>query len=303
MKKLAFIFLCILISCIGIFGQLTLPRESTRQEIVQMVGDSKIGIVYHRPNVKGREGKIYGCKSATVLQVGNNTGACLVPDGQVWRAGANENTVLEFSTDVTINGQPLPAGKYGFFAIPDKKEWTLIFNKVNSEWGAFTYKEGQDALRLKVIPIKSKTSRETLAFEFNNVVGNSAQVVLSWEKLSAPFTVNVGDVQGRTLAMIRQAIKSRKADDQRPLNQGTGYVLNNKIASAYEEALGWINESIKVREGYGNLVSKARLLAEMGRTQDAIATGEKAVQVGKAATPPADTSAFEKTLAEWKAKK
>lgn len=284
------------------FGQLTLPRESNRQEIVQTIGDSKVTIVYHRPNVKNRDGKVYGCSTTELIQKGNNTGPCLVPNGQVWRTGANENTTIEFSTDVTINGQPLPAGKYGFFAIPGKTEWVLIFNKVNNEWGAFTYKVEQDALRVKVAPVKSKTSRNTLGYMFEDVVGSTAQVVLSWEKLSVPFTVNVGDVNGRVLNQIRAAIKARKADDARPLNQGTNFVISNKISGSYDEAMGWIEESIKVRETYGNLNAKARLLAEMGRTKDAIATGEKAVQVGKAANPPADTSNFEKTLADWKTK-
>lgn len=286
----------------SVIGQVAVPRESNRQEILQMVGDSKISIVYHRPNVKGRT-NVYGCTSPNVIQKGNYTDPCLVPYGQVWRTGANENTTIEFSTDVTINGQPLPAGKYGFFAMPGEKEWTLIFNKVNNEWGAFTYKVEQDALRVKAVPTKLSDSRETLMYEFDNVSGSSAQVVLSWEKLAVPFTVNVGDINARVLNQYRDAIKNRKADDVRPLNQGAGFVLNTKITASYDEAMGWLDESIKAKETFGNLNAKARLLAEMGKTADAISTGEKAVAVGKAATPPVDTSNFEKTLAGWKAKK
>ncbi len=286
----------------NVFGQLAFPRESNRQEIAQTVGDAKISIVYHRPNVKGRK-NIYGCTSPNVIQKGNYNDPCLVPDGQVWRTGANENTTIEFSTDVTINGQALPAGKYGFFAIPNKNEWTLIFNKVNNEWGAFTYKVEQDTLRVKVASIKSKTSRETLMYEFESISGNSTKVVLSWEKLMVPFTISVGDINSRMIEKIREAIKTAKADDMRTLNQGAGFVLNSKLAGNYEEALGWLNKSISIRETFGNLSSKARLLAEMGKTKEAIETGEKAVQAGKAANPPADTANFEKTLAEWKAKK
>ncbi len=290
----------------NMFGQVTMPRESNKQEIMQMVGDTKINIAYHRPNVKNRVGKIYGCATEKAIQQGNNTGPCLVPNGQVWRTGANENTIIEFSTDVTVNGQPLPAGKYGFFAIPDKKEWTLIFNKVNAEWGAMTYKAEQDALRVKTTPVKSKTVRQTLMYEFDSISYNSTNVVLSWEKLMIPFTVNVGDINGRVLTQLREAIKNRKADDVRPLNQAAGFVLGQKMTGSYEEAMGWVNESIKARELFGNLNTKARLLAEMGKKAEAISTAEKALQAGKAATPPANAgamTALEDEIKKWKASK
>lgn len=303
MKKVFILVgMLLLFFALNIFGQVALPRESNRQEIIQTVGDAKISIVYHRPNVKGRK-NIYGCTTTELIQKGNNTGPCLVPYGQVWRAGANENTTIEFSTDVTINGQPLPAGKYGFFAIPDKKEWTLIFNKVNNEWGAFTYKVEQDALRVKAVPVELKTPRETLMYEFESISNSSTNVMLSWEKTAISFTVNVGDFNGRVLGQLREAIKNAKVDDIRPLNQGASFILNSKMTSSYEEALGWLNKSVSIRETFGNLSGKARLLVEMGKTKEAIEAGEKAVQVGKAATPAANTADFEKTLAEWKAKK
>lgn len=304
MKKiLVLVGLLTLVSVSNIFGQLSLPYESNRQEIMQVVGDAKITIVYHRPNVKGRVGKIYGCKAESEIQKGNNTGPCLVPNGQVWRAGANNNTSIEFSTDVSINGQPLPAGKYGFFAIPQDNEWTLIFNKVNNEWGAFTYKVDQDVLRVKVTPTKLAAPRETLMYEFNNVAGNNATVSLSWENISVPFTVNVGDINARVVNYIRNEVKNRKADDVRPLNQGAGFVMSNKMKGNYEEALGWLDESIKVKETFGNLNAKARLLAEMGKKAEAIATAEKAIQVGKAASPAANTANLEAEVQKWKGSK
>jgi hypothetical protein len=287
----------------NVFGQLTLPQASTRQQIMQGIGDAQIVLTYNRPNVKGRTGKIFGCSTTQLIQQGNNTGDCLVPNGQVWRAGANENTIIEFSTDVTINGQNLPAGKYGFFALPQKNEWTLIFNKVNNEWGAFTYKAEQDALRVKVKPMKLKDLRESMMYEFNNVVGNSADVTLSWEKTAVSFTVNIGDLNGRLIGKIREAVKNAKPDDMRTLNQGANFVLTNKLSANYDEALGWLNKSVSIRETFGNLNTKARLLAEMGKKSEAIEIGNKAVEVGKAAKPAVDTADFEKTLNMWKAKK
>jgi hypothetical protein len=300
MKKPLLIIFFILILSLGVFAQLTLPRESQRQEIAQTVGDTKIAIVYHRPNVKARQ--VWGCQTNDVLPKGGVTYPCLVPYGQVWRTGANENTTFEVSRDVTVNGQALPAGKYGLHTIPNRDEWIVIFSKDNDDWGSFTYDEKKDALRIRVKP-QTADFQETMSMDFGNVTGHTAKIVVRWEKISVPFTVDVGDVSGRTLSMIREAITNRKADDVRPLNQGAGYVLNSKLDKNYEEAVGWLDTSIKARETFGNLSTKARILAEMGKIKEAVETGEKAVAAGKAATPPVNTVDFEKTLNEWKTRK
>ena len=138
MKKFGLVLLFTILVSVAASAQVAAPRESQRQEIYQTLGDTKIGVVYHRPNTKGR--KVWGG---------------LVPYGEIWRTGANENTTIEFSRDVTINGQPLPAGKYGFHAMPTKADWILIFNKANDQWGSFTYDAKKDALRVTVRPVKS----------------------------------------------------------------------------------------------------------------------------------------------------
>jgi hypothetical protein len=298
MKKISGLFIALFFFCsTSVFAQLTLPRESQRQEIAQTVGDAKVSIVYHRPNIKAR--KVWGCETTDVVPKANNLYPCLVPYGQVWRAGANENTTIEFSRDVSINGQPLAAGKYGFHAIPGKNEWTLIFSKDNDKWGSFTYDDKKDALRVRVKPAKAEM-QETLTYDFQNVTANSGQIVLRWEKIAVPFTFDIGDVYGRYLTQIREAVKTRKADDFRLLNQGAGYIYTFRLKDNYQEALGWLDESIKARETFGNLQTRARILAEMGKTSEAIAAAEKAIQVGKAATPAANTAELETLLAKWK---
>ena len=300
MKKLFFLTILTALCAFTASAQLTLPRASQRAEVTQTVGDTRISIVYHRPNVNGRT--IWGCQAKNVVPKTNYEEPCIVPNGQVWRTGANENTTFEVTNDVTIAGQKLPAGKYGFHAIPNRDDWILIFSKDNDKWGSFSYDASKDQMRVQVKPIKAD-HRETLTYDFENVTSNTAQVTLRWEKIAVPFTVDVGDVNGRVVTQIREAIKNRKADDVRPLNQGAGYVLASKVKTSYEEAIGWLDESIKARETFGNLNAKARILAEMGKTADAIATAEKAIQVGKAATPAANTADLEKLVAEWKAKK
>jgi hypothetical protein len=302
MKRIYLLTVFVLVCSAAAFGQLTIPRESQRQEIAQTVGDAKVSIVYHRPNAKGRA--IWGCETKDVIPITNNHYTCLVPYGQVWRTGANENTTFEFSRDVSINGQPLPAGKYGFHIIPNKTEWTLIFSKDNDKWGSFSYNDKNDALRVKVAPAKAPM-QETLTYEFDDVAANTARVTLRWEKLSVPFTVDIGDIHGRVLTQVRDAIKARKADDFRPLNQGANYVRTFKLKTNYDEALGWIDESIKAKETVGNLNTKAGILAEMGRFDEAVALGEKALQMAKAATPPNQGTivSLEDSLKKWRGKK
>ena len=285
MKKLNIIALFVLMLSINAVAQLNIPRESPRQEITQIVGDTKIAVVYHRPNVKTRE--VWGK---------------LVPYGEVWRTGANDNTTFETSGDVKINGQTLPKGKYGLHTIPNKDEWTIIFNKVNNEWGSFKYDQKQDALRVTVKPLKEEF-QETMAFGFENLKMNSADVVIAWEKVKVPFTVDVGDVNGRVLTDVRSQVANAKADDFRTPAQAAGWILNSKMTANYEEALKWIDGSIKTRETFGNLNTKARLLGGLNRRAEAITTAEKAIQIGKAATPAAETGDLEKMVAEWKSSK
>lgn len=265
--------------------QLNLPRESPRQEIAQMVGDARIAIVYHRPKVKGR--KVWGD---------------IVPYGKVWRAGANDNTTFETDRDVTINGQPLAAGKYGFHAIPTETEWTLIFNKKNADWGSYSYDEKMDALRIKVKPEAHKF-KETLIYEFGDVTANEARVIMNWENLSIQFNVNVGDVNARTLTYLRGEMTKLKSDDTRSPIDAANFVYGQKMTANYAEAIGWLDASIKAKETPNALGLKANLLAETGKKAEAIKTAERAIAVAKAANPKANTTTLEKRIADWKANK
>ena len=151
-------------------------RISPKAAVEQTVGFTVIRIEYSRPGVKGR--KIWGG---------------LVPYDVVWRAGANETTKITFATDVKINGKKLKAGSYGFFAIPTAKNWTLIFNKVADQWGAFEYNDVEDALRIEVNPEKDDNFwQEWLAYTFTRTSDNTAVIRLEWEKLKVPFNVEVG---------------------------------------------------------------------------------------------------------------
>ena len=148
-------------------------RISPKAEVMQTVGFTDLSIVYSRPGVKGRT--IWGK---------------LVPYDAVWRAGANEATKITFTTNVTIEGKKLKKGSYSFFTIPGKDEWTIIFNKVADQWGAFEYNESEDALRVKVKTEKG-VWQEWLSYTISKTSDTSAVIRLEWEKLKVPFKVEV----------------------------------------------------------------------------------------------------------------
>ncbi len=147
------------------------PRQSPNASVSQTIGTTVVSITYGRPSVRGRH--VFGE---------------LEPFGKVWRTGANEATTITFSDDVQIGGRTLEAGTYGLFTIPEEEEWTIIFNNVPAQWGAFDYDSSQDALRVKAEPQKADT-REQFMIHFENVTDTSADVVLHWENTKVPFTV------------------------------------------------------------------------------------------------------------------
>lgn len=147
------------------------PRVSPNATVSQTIGTTRINITYGRPSVKGRD--VFGG---------------LQPYGEVWRTGANEATTITFSDDVTIEGEELNAGTYGLFTIPGEGEWTVIFNNVPNQWGAFDYDSNKDALRVSVQPEKGP-HMEQLMFYFENVTQDSATCVIHWSDTKVPFSV------------------------------------------------------------------------------------------------------------------
>jgi hypothetical protein len=301
MKKLFFLTILTALCAFTASAQLVLPRASQRQEVVQTVGDTRIAIVYHRPNAQGRA--LWGCTAKNVVPKTNYEEPCIVPNGQVWRTGANENTTFEVSNEVKINGQTLPAGKYGLHMIPGESEWIVIFNKANDQWGSFTYDEKKDQLRVKVKPQTLTDASETMSLGFENIKPTTTDVAVRWDKLRVPFTVDIGDMNPRVLNYIREQMKAVKADDFSSQVAGARFVYDNKMTANYAEAIGWVDEFLKKRETPGALALKANLLADSGKTAEAIAVAEKALEVAAKMNPKPNTAALEKRLAEWKAKK
>jgi hypothetical protein len=229
-------------------ADLDLPDVSQLAVTKQRVGLTDITITYHRPLVNGR--KIWGG---------------LVPLGEVWRAGANENTTIEFSGPVSVEGQPLAKGIYGLHMIPTADSWTVIFSKMSSAWGSYTYKQEEDALRVNVKP-RPIEMEEALEYKFEELKPDSATVMLKWEKLAVPFKVAINDAEA-TVANIRSQMRGRAQYEWQSLNQAAQFCLAKKIN--LDEALKWADLSIQNEERFENLTTKADLLKAMNKPDEA----------------------------------
>jgi hypothetical protein len=281
------------------------PRPSQKASVMQTVGVTDVTVTYHRPGVKGRV--IWGdplpvqadVKGEATLddQNARPKGAPIVPWGHVWRAGANEATQFEVSDDVLINGQKLAAGKYSLHTIPTKDEWTIVFNNDANQWGSFRYDAAKDTLRVKVKPEWVADSQEWMQYSIPVVGPNTAQVVFRWEKIRVPFTVEVPNVEAVVKAHVDAALAANPTDPGIPM-QVAGYYGNE---GKWDEALAWIDRSIKIQENYDNLRNRAIILFNAGRKEEAFKAADIALARGKA--DKKDTAPFEKRLASMKAAK
>jgi len=276
---------------------------SQKASVMQTIGVTDVTISYSRPAIKGRTIFADAPPSMEARAKGDATldnqnerkpGEPIVPYNHVWRAGANDATVFQVTDDVLVNGQPLKAGTYSLSAIPGKEEWTIIFNNDYGQWGAFAYDAKKDALRVTAKPKTVAESQELLAYNFDPVTANTATVNLRWDKVSVPFTVEVKDVKAVWRARTDALIAANPTNEVFPL-QAAGTFANDKN---WDEALKYIDQSIKIKPTFRNLSSKANILRNAGRKEEALAAADQAIAKGKADS--VDTSAFEKRVAGWK---
>ena len=253
----------------SIEAQLDLPRGSQNATVTQTVGISKIYINYSRPSVNGRE--VWG----KLVPYGMNNLGFGTAEEAPWRAGANENTIIKFTDDVMVEGQPLAAGKYGLhMVINEDGGATIIFSKNYTSWGSFFYNPAEDALRVNV-RTKEITHVEQLTYDFIDVTANSATTVLNWEKKQIPFKVEF-DVTNIVLNDIRNKLKDQPGFTRQTWEQAAAFAMNN--GGDLDEALGWIEGAISgqffSQQDFNNTNIKAGILAKMGKQDEAVATYE-----------------------------
>ena len=268
-----FTMLCFTLSA---SAQLTGPPDggNKKASVSERIGITDVTIHYDRPAVKGREGKIWnGLVHTGYKDLGFGTSKAAP-----WRAGANENTTITFSTDVKVEGQPLKAGTYGLFAAMGTGDATLIFSNNTSSWGSFFYDQKEDALRVNVKTAPLNESVERLKYEFMDETDNSATVALLWEKLKIPFKVEVDFVKTQMEAFRNELRGDRGFKWDNFVTAAQFAVQNN---TNLEEALRWSDiattPGFPGQKNFQTLSTKASVLNKMGKTAEADAIMKEAM--------------------------
>lgn len=223
------------------------PQTSPAAHVAETFGITEVSLDYHRPSVNSR--RIFGG---------------LVPYDVIWRAGANENTLITFSTPVKVEGQPLAAGTYSFFYIPGATQWTAVFNKFTGGWGTYSYDPAEDALRVNVTPQPAEP-QERMAFTFEDGKPESITLAMRWEKTRVPLKI-VADTRNLTMAGLHNRLRSGVHWDGQAWNEAARYAFR---AGDLDTALSWVNQSIDYGPEMGNLRLKAAILEKKGDAKTA----------------------------------
>jgi hypothetical protein len=240
--------------------KLAFPQVSPSETIKQKIGLTDIEVIYSRPSAKGR-----------VMLGGNN------PFGTIWRTGANTATRITFSTPVTIEGSPLAAGSYELFTIPGADSWTIIFQKVQKQWGAYTYDQKNDALRVTVVPTAIAEHVETFTIDFNDIHNESATLDLIWEKTRVPVKIGM-DLASILVPKIEAAMAGPE-----PRPYGEAAIFYGEHGIELDKAAAWLDTAIAQRPdgAYYYLYHKALILAKKGDKEGAIAAATKSEDLAK----------------------
>lgn len=255
--------------------KLDLPRPSPKGSLTQTVGLTEISLAYSSPAVRGR--KIWGD---------------VVPFDELWRAGANECSRVTFSTPVSIEGKPVAAGAYCIFLLPQRSGWTFILSKNTEQWGTGDYKQSEDALR---VPATASTIplRERMAFTLVDFDDEKGTLAMEWEtqRVGVKFTTGTRE---KVLAQIH----ALTGNDWKPYNAAARYLLGAGIEPAL--AMQLVDRSIKLKEEWNNVWTRAQLLHAAGRNGEALTAAQRAQTLGKASKNFFEADDVAKALVSWK---
>ena len=263
-------------------GPISTPPSGGNQKasVTQYMGLAKVTIVYSSPDVTGpngenRDGNIWG----QLVPYGMNNLGFGTAEESPWRAGANENTTIEFSHDVMIEGQSLAAGTYGLHMVAETEEWTIIFSNNYTAWGSYSYNPTEDALRVKVKPVDSEFT-EWLTYEFEDRQLSGTTLAMKWENLKVPIKISC-DTHSIYLTKIRQQLQSSQGFTWQGWQSAANFCLQNDVN--LEEGLNWADQSINAPFGIGvenfvTLDTKAQILDMLDRSEEADEIMKKAIE-------------------------
>ncbi|GAA0877144.1 DUF2911 domain-containing protein [Algoriphagus jejuensis] len=266
----------LLASFVSFSQQLQMPQASPSSKISQQFGLSVVTVDYSRPSTKGR--KIFGE---------------LVPYGQIWRTGANSATQINFSTEVSISGQTVPAGNYALYAIPEKSHWTLILSKNTKLWGAIGYDQSEDQLRFQVPVTKTKNKSESFEIGFNNITDNSAVASVAWENSQVEFKIET-KVDPIVMAEIQKLVIDAKSTDPTLLFQAANYYFTT--SKDLNQAYAWVKESTDKDPKYWTMYLRAKIEMALGMKTEAHDSATKSKSMAAAEENPDYVSLNERLI-------
>jgi len=284
-KYLSCLFLLLSVATYTASAQVVLPQASPSSMVKQTIGLTDITVDYHAPSAKGR--KVFGG---------------LVPYGSLWRAGANEATLITFTDELFLNHERVPAGTYSFFIFPHSDSlWQVVLNRDTGLWGLEGYNELDDVAYLEVKPKKS-AFQETMQFSFSDISANKGKLNLAWENMKVTLDIET-EVEKKALANINEALSKASPDDWYIWAQCAEYMLPRK--EHHQKALEWINKSIAIKDTFFNNWIKAKLYAYNNEFQVASTLTAKAMKLG---TSEPDSykeyaSQIETAYNDWKKRK
>ncbi|MBL0357032.1 MAG: DUF2911 domain-containing protein [Chitinophagaceae bacterium] len=261
MKKILAAIVLISLLYTQVMAQVKMPAPSPVQTVKQDFGMGSIELIYSRPGTKGR--KVFGD---------------LVPNGKLWRTGANEATRITFTETVEIGGKKIDSGTYAVYTIPGEDSWEIILNKGIQNWGIDGYKEAEDVARFKIMPVKTKTMVETFTMQFTNIKAESCDLEILWEKTIASIRIRA-EIKEKLRAQIEAALTTGK----KPYWEAAQFYkeYDNNLPKALEN----VNKALEGNEkAFWIFLYKAKIQKELGDNAAALATSKTSLTLAREAS-------------------
>ncbi|NCA21298.1 MAG: DUF2911 domain-containing protein [Crocinitomicaceae bacterium] len=280
MKKLLVASFALL--TLSLNAQITTPKASPLAKVEQKVGLADLTIQYSRPAKRGRT--VFGD---------------VVPFGELWRLGANENTKITSSDNLIFGKDTLKAGTYAIFTKPSKDNWDIFFYTETTNWGTpETWDDKKVALKLNAPVVAMSDVVENLTIGFDNLQNSAATLQISWDKtrISIPFTLNTKE---KVLASVKKTMDGPTAND---FHQAANYYFSEKMD--LKKALEWETKAVELRpEAYWMSRLKAQIQAELGDYKGAIETAKLSILAAEKDNDQNYVKMNKASIEEWSKKK